>query len=132
MNLNNSDLDARSGEQEDELDEWDDDEDEVLTRFLHDAIWFSVLWSPHPAPTPSPTRPALELDVDSAKPIDEAGYAAVVVYNLNFAGSPGAFSLIRNLRVQLSAYRDRGFEPVDVARDILTKYPGFGGRVSVI
>jgi hypothetical protein len=74
----------------------------------------------------------MELGADSAKPIDEAGYAAMVVYNLNSAGFPRAFSLIRNLRVQFSAYRDRRFEPVDVARDILTKYPDFGGRAVAI
>jgi hypothetical protein len=54
----------------------------------------------------------------------------MVVYNLNFAGSPKAFDLVRNLRVQLSAYRDHGFEPEDVARDILTKYPDFGDRAA--
>lgn len=56
----------------------------------------------------------------------------MVVNNLNFAGSPKAFDLIRNLRAELSAYRDHGFEPEDVARDILTKYPNFGGTVSAI
>jgi hypothetical protein len=72
------------------------------------------------------------MDSGHAEPIDESGYAAMVVNNLNFAGSPKAFDLIRNLRAELSAYRDHGFEPEDVARDILTKYPNFGGTVSAI
>ena len=104
------------------------EEDEDVTATLHDCIWFDVLWSTQPAPIPSLTRLPLKMDAGHPEPMNEAQYAAMVVYCLKYAGSSQAFPLIRNLRSELSAYRDRGFEPEDVARDILTKYPDFGGR----
>jgi hypothetical protein len=59
MSSTNHDPADRSDDS-DGLEEWDDDEDEVLTRFLQHAVWFSVLWAPHTGSNPFTRTPCPE------------------------------------------------------------------------